>query len=89
MIGFIVRQDPGGNWEVPLHPRLDVGKQRAQRQRLVDHDVMLSLGDLHVRRAGSDEAQKIGRMLRLKEAGTFAPRTIASGECALDERSRD
>ena len=48
-------------------------EQRAERgdkgQRLVDHHVMLGLGDLDIRRAGSDEAQKIGGVLGLEELG--------------------
>jgi hypothetical protein len=32
MIGFIARQDPGENWEVPPHPRLDVGNLLAPEE---------------------------------------------------------
>ena len=49
------------------HAASSARKRRDKGERLVDHHVMLGLGDLDIRRAGSDEAQEIGGVLGLEE----------------------
>jgi hypothetical protein len=50
---------------------------------------MLGLGDLDIRRAGSNEAQKIGSVLDLKEPGLPAANDREPRARALDKRDRD
>jgi hypothetical protein len=50
---------------------------------------MFGLGDLNIRRAGSDEAQEIGRILSLEELGFRAANDRVRRARALDKRDRD
>src|ERR1700722_2033365 len=67
-------------------------EQRAQRgdecERLVDHHMMLGLGDLDVGSAGSNEAQQIGGVLGLEQLRLPAADERQWRTRALDHRDR-